>query len=81
MKAEELDRIFDEGADVDEFVDWDSAERPTLAIQHVTIDLPGWMGRQLERQAETLNVSREVLIKFWIAERLPRAPPQPIAAE
>ncbi len=43
MKAEELDRRFDDGEDVLEFFDVANLKRPDLAKSSVKIDLPQWM--------------------------------------
>jgi hypothetical protein len=70
MKAADFDKAFDDGADIDELVDWASAKRPNVAIRRVNVDFPSWVVEGLDRQAQLLGVTRQSLIKCWIAERL-----------
>lgn len=70
MKAVELDRRFDDGADIDDQVDWSSARRPNTRMKRVNVDFPVWMVEGLDVQARRLGITRQSLIKFWIAERL-----------
>ena len=70
MKATEFDRKFDDGEDVDEDVDWSRARRPNTQAKRVNVDFPAWVVEGLDRQAKRLGVTRQSLIKLWIAERL-----------
>ncbi|MFM8886837.1 MAG: type II toxin-antitoxin system BrnA family antitoxin, partial [Chthoniobacterales bacterium] len=51
LTAEELDRRFDAGEDISEFLDWGKARRPGLEPRRVNVDLPSWMISELDRQA------------------------------
>jgi hypothetical protein len=70
MKAHEFDRRLDAGEDVSDHLDWARARRPNLEIKRVNVDFPSWVVAGLDRQAERLGVTRQALIKLWIAERL-----------
>ena len=70
MKASELDAKFDAGQDISDAIDWSSARRPNDAIRRVNVDFPAWVVDGLDRQARHLGVTRQSLIKMWIAERL-----------
>ena len=70
MKAADFDRKFDEGEDIDDQVDWSRAARPNARMKRVNVDFPVWMVEGLDRQARRLGITRQSLIKFWIAERL-----------
>ena len=70
MKATEFDRKFDDGEDVDADVDWSGATRPNIQAKRVNVDFPAWVVEGLDRQAKRLGVTRQSLIKLWIAERL-----------
>jgi hypothetical protein len=70
ITAEELDRRFDAGEDISEFLDWDKARRPGLEPRRVNVDLPAWMIQQLDRQADLINVTRQSIIKVWLSERI-----------
>lgn len=70
MKAREFDRAFAAGEDVDASVDWSKARRPNVQTRRVNVDFPAWMVESLDREARRLGVTRQSLIKTWIAERL-----------
>lgn len=70
MKAREFERKFEAGEDVGEHVDWSKARRPNLELKRVNVDFPTWVVEGLDRQARRLGVTRQALIKLWIAERL-----------
>ncbi|MGB7982073.1 MAG: hypothetical protein WCF36_14930 [Candidatus Nanopelagicales bacterium] len=72
MKATELDQRFDAGADISEVVDWDSARRINHEPRRVNVDFPAWMIASMDQEADRLGISRQALIKVWIAERLER---------
>jgi hypothetical protein len=70
ITAEELDRRFDDGEDISDFLDWDSARRPGLEQRRVNVDLPVWMIQNLDRQADLIGVTRQSIIKVWLSERI-----------
>jgi predicted DNA-binding protein len=62
--------MFDDGEDIDEYLDWENARRPSLESKRVNVDFPAWMVERLDRHAQRLGVTRQALIKTWIADRL-----------
>ena len=73
MKAKEFDEKFDAGADITSDIDWSKARRrdgTRLALKRVNVDFPLWVVERLDRKAGQLGVTRQALIKLWIAERL-----------
>jgi hypothetical protein len=44
--------------------------RPKLETRRVNVDFPAWVVAGLDRQAKRLGVTRQALIKMWIAERV-----------
>ncbi len=70
LKAETLDRKFDDGDDIIEHLDLSQARRVNIEPKRVNVDFPKWVVEALDRQAQTLGVTRQSLIKLWIAERL-----------
>ena len=70
MKAAELDKRFDDGEDLSAQVDWGAARRPNVQVKRVNVDFPAWVVSGLDQQAQRLGVTRQALIKLWIAERL-----------
>lgn len=72
ITAEEFDRMFDDGEDISAYVDWSKARRPGLELKRVNVDFPEWVVNGLDREARRLGVTRQSLIKLWIAEKLPK---------
>jgi len=70
MKAKDLDRAFDAGTDITEFLDLSKARRPKQEQKRVNVDFPIWMIQSLDREAKRLGVPRQSLIKVLIAEHL-----------
>ncbi|MDY6971694.1 MAG: CopG family transcriptional regulator [Thermodesulfobacteriota bacterium] len=70
MKAEELDKEFDEGKSVLEHLDLSKARRPNQEQRRVNVDFPLWMIQSLDKEAKRLGVPRQSIIKIWLAERL-----------
>jgi hypothetical protein len=70
MKAREFDRAFEAGEDLEDAIDWSEARRPNVEARRVNVDFPAWVVERLDREARRLGVTRQSLIKTWIAERL-----------
>jgi hypothetical protein len=70
MNSSEFDRRFEEGESVLEALDLETARRPRLEARRVNVDFPLWMVEQLDREASRLGVTRQSIIKLWLAERL-----------
>ena len=73
ISAEEFDRKFDDGEDISDYVDWSKATRPGRAIKRVNVDFPDAMVRRLDKEAARRGVTRQALIKMWLADRLDQA--------
>jgi hypothetical protein len=70
MKASELDQKFDDNQNVLESLDLSQARRPALEQKRVNVDFPAWMITALDQEARKLGVTRQSVIKMWLAERL-----------
>ena len=75
MKADEFDKKFDDGEDVAHLLDLDSAQRPNQAQKRVNVDFTVWMVEQLDAEARRVGVTRQSIIKVWLAERLEQLGP------
>ena len=73
MKAKKFDEKFDAGEDVTDALDLSGAKRSSHAPKRVNVDFPEWMIRSLDREAKRLGVTRQSIIKIWLAERLEQA--------
>lgn len=71
MKAKSLDKKFDENkSDIVDDLDLSSIKRPNQIQRRVNVDFPTWMIESLDREASRLGVTRQSIIKVWLAERL-----------
>jgi metal-responsive CopG/Arc/MetJ family transcriptional regulator len=51
-------------------IDLSGARRPNQEARRVNVDFPSWMVESLDREAKRLGVTRQSVIKVWIAEKL-----------
>lgn len=70
IKADELDRIFDEGQDISAYIDLSNAKRVNFEQKRVNLDLPIWMIEQLDFEAKKLGVARQAIMKMFLAQHL-----------
>lgn len=71
MKAKVFDKKFDDDElDVVEDLDLSNLTRPNQKQRRVNVDFPAWMIESLDREANRLGVTRQSIIKVWLAERL-----------
>ena len=75
MKAKKFDADFDSGKNVTAALDLSKARRPLQEQKRVNVDFPAWMIESLDREAGRLGVTRQSIIKVWLAERLEQTPP------
>lgn len=70
MKASDFDEKFDGGVSVLEDLDIEKARRPAQEQRRINVDMPLWMIASLDREGRRLGVSRQAVIKVWLAECL-----------
>ena len=71
MKASELDKIFDDNQeDILEYFDTSKIRMINEEPKRVNIDFPAWMVQSLDKEAKHVGVSRQAVIKTWLAEKL-----------
>ncbi len=70
IKTKRFERKFDDGSDVSAQLDLTTARRVTQEQRRVNVDFPTWMIDSLDCEAARLGVTRQSIIKVWIAERL-----------
>ena len=75
IKSSEFDNKFDAGEDVDAYLDWSNARRPNLEARRVNVDFPAWMVQSIDKEARRLGVTRQSLIKLWLADKLEHLAP------
>ncbi len=73
ITAKEFDEKFDNGEDISEYLDFSKAIRPNVLktdTKKVNVDFPEWIIEALDKEAKKIGVTRQSIIKVWIAERL-----------
>ena len=66
LPAEELDRMFDAGEDISEYIDFNSARPLNKGVKRVNVDMPLWMVSALDLEAARLNISRQAVLKTML---------------
>ncbi|CAH1191230.1 CopG family transcriptional regulator [Candidatus Nitrotoga sp. BS] len=70
MKAKKFEQQFDEDIDITASLDLSKAKKVLQEQKRVNVDFPTWMVDSLDREAGKLGVTRQSIIKVWLAERL-----------
>ena len=70
MKAKDFESQFDDSVDITTSLDLSKSKRVLLEQRRVNVDFPTWMIDSLDREAGKLGVTRQSIIKVWLAERL-----------
>ena len=73
ITAKEFDEKFDNGEDISKYLDFSKATRPNILntdTKKVNVDFPQWVIESLDKEAKKIGVTRQSIIKVWIAERL-----------
>lgn len=76
ITAKEFDDKFDNNEDISEYLDFSKARRlkdlnPLKTdTKKVNVDFPEWVINALDEEAKKIGVTRQSIIKVWIAERL-----------
>ena len=72
MKASHFDCKSDECEDVTADLELSKVRKPAQEQRRVNVDFPDGMIHPLDNEARRLGVTRQSIIKVWIAERLER---------
>ncbi len=71
MKAKDFDKKFDDNkVDVIGDLDLSTKKRPNQAQKRINVDFPTWIIDSLDKEASRVGVTRQSIIKVWLAERL-----------
>lgn len=71
MKAKRFDKKFDDNkSEIIGDLDLSTLKRPNQTQKRVNVDFPIWMIESLDKEASRLGVTRQSIIKVWLAERL-----------
>lgn len=76
LTAEQFDEKFDNGEDISMYLDMTKAVRLkdidqlSTKTKKVNVEFPEWLLDTLDKEANKIGVSRQSVIKLWVAERL-----------
>jgi len=76
VTAKEFDEKFDANEDISEYLDFSKSiklkdfNKLKTDTKKVNVDFPEWVISALDREAKKIGVTRQSIIKVWIAERL-----------
>jgi len=70
MKAKTFDKKFDAGEDISRSLDLARTKRGNQQQKRVNVDFPIWMVQALDEEAGRLGVTRQSIIKIWVANQL-----------
>lgn len=70
MKTSKFDKKFEPGENITDLLDLTKARRPGLEAKRVNVDFPEWMVKSLDKEAHRLGITRQSLIKIWVADKL-----------
>ena len=74
MKASDFDKRFDNGENIIDDLELKNGKRVLHEQRRVNVDIPEWMIKSLDKEAGRLGVTRQSIIKVWLAERLEGIP-------
>jgi len=82
ITAKEFDKKFDNGEDISEYLDFSNAvklnEFEKISTKKINVDFPEHIIKLLD-EAQKIGVTRQSIIKVWIAERLKEEQKQQLA--
>jgi hypothetical protein len=70
ITAEELDRKFDNGENIDAYIDWSKARRPGRETFKVNVDFPLDLLRRIDAEATRIGIARQAWIKLRLTDLL-----------
>ncbi|MEN8194525.1 MAG: CopG family antitoxin [Bacteroidota bacterium] len=76
MTVKQFDEKFDNGEEISEYLDFSNAkkigefEEEIAKTRKVNVDFPEKIIMLLDKEAKRIGVTRQSIIKIWIAERL-----------
>ena len=70
MKASDFEKKFEKDQDITPDLDMSTTRRLNQEPKRINVDFPTWMIESLDREAKRLGITRQSVIKVWIAEML-----------
>jgi len=70
MKAADFEKKFDNDENIINDLELKKGKRVLHEQRRVNVDIPEWLIKSLDKEAGRLGVTRQSIIKVWLAERL-----------
>lgn len=70
MKAPEFDEKFERDETIISDLDIKNAKSVMHEQRRVNVDIPEWMIQSLDKESGRLGVTRQSIIKVWLAQKL-----------
>lgn len=70
MKAQEVDEKFEAGKILTNDLNFSKTRRVNQQSKQLNIDFPIWAVEGLDKQDKRLGITRQALVKVWIAKKL-----------
>ncbi len=76
IKVKEFDKKFNNSEDISEYLDFSNAvslsdfKKTPIETKKINVDFPEYIVMLLDKEAQKIGVTRQSIIKVWIAERL-----------
>ena len=70
IKAKDFDDAFERGEDITKHLDKSKVRRVNAELKRVNIDFPVWVISSLDKEARRLGITRQSLVKMWIAQKI-----------
>ena len=70
MDARKFDQLFESGQDITRHLKLEKGKRSAQSPKRVNVDFPIWMIQALDKEANRIGVTRQSLIKIWLANKL-----------
>ena len=61
---------YDNEEDIIEYLDLSTIRRLNLELKRINIDFPTWMVKKLDEEVKHIGVSRQSIIKTWLADKI-----------
>lgn len=69
ISAEHFDAAFESGTNLSPYLDKTTVTKLNSKTKRVNIDFPQWIVESLDLESKRLGITRQSLVKMWIAER------------
>ncbi len=70
LEANEFDEKIDSGEDISDLLFFSKSAKPGQNQKRINVDFPVWMINLMDMEARRIGITRQSIIKVWIAQKL-----------